>query len=239
MQPILLSLSLLASAAVGVVATEDLKIDVTYQVECDRRTQKGDRIDVHYMGTLQSNGQKFDASKLIRFAFTGTAKALFLDPETPLTYITSPGYDRGTPFSFTLGGGMVIKGFVILTPFVCFRIIANIDCYRWDEGLVDMCIGEKRTLTVPPSYGYGQRAIGPIPAGSTLVFETELVGIEGVPKPEKIVPKPETQGSSDDSAASEAGEKVAEKIVDAAKGAAEVVKTIIADTDDTQEHNEL
>lgn len=190
MQPILLSLSLLASAAVGVVATEDLKIDVTYQVECDRRTQKGDRIDVHYMGTLQSNGQKFDAS-----------------------------YDRGTPFSFTLGGGMVIKG--------------------WDEGLVDMCIGEKRTLTVPPSYGYGQRAIGPIPAGSTLVFETELVGIEGVPKPEKIVPKPETQGSSDDSAASEAGEKVAEKIVDAAKGAAEVVKTIIADTDDTQEHNEL
>lgn len=31
-----------------------------------------------------------------------------------------------------------------------------------------MCIGEKRTLTVPPSYGYGQRAIGPIPAGSVL-----------------------------------------------------------------------
>jgi FKBP-type peptidyl-prolyl cis-trans isomerase len=39
---------------------------------------------------------------------------------------------------------------------------------RWDEGLLDMCIGEKRTLTIGPSYGYGERAVGPIPAGSTL-----------------------------------------------------------------------
>jgi hypothetical protein len=31
-----------------------------------------------------------------------------------------------------------------------------------------MCIGEKRTLTIAPSYGYGDRNVGPIPAGSTL-----------------------------------------------------------------------
>jgi FKBP-type peptidyl-prolyl cis-trans isomerase len=39
---------------------------------------------------------------------------------------------------------------------------------RWDENLIDMCIGEKRTLTIPPEFGYGDRNMGPIPAGSTL-----------------------------------------------------------------------
>lgn len=57
-------------------------------------------------------------------------------------------------------------------------------CCRWDQGLLDMCIGEKRTLTIPPEYGYGDRGIGPIPGGATLVFETELVAIEGVEKDE-------------------------------------------------------
>ncbi len=63
MQRILLSLSLLASAAVGALASDDLKIDVTLPVECERKSQKGDQIDVHYRGTLQSNGQQFDASQ--------------------------------------------------------------------------------------------------------------------------------------------------------------------------------
>ncbi|ERS99594.1 FK506-binding protein 2 [Sporothrix schenckii ATCC 58251] len=195
MHGLLASLSLMASAAAGVLAA-DLKIDVTLPVECDRRTQANDKIYVHYRGTLQSNGNKFDAS-----------------------------YDRGTPFSFVLGQGQVIKG--------------------WEQGLLDMCIGEKRTLTVPPEYGYGQRGIGPIPAGSTLVFETELIGIEGVPKPESIVTKAATGDPSADSSASTEAEaeaetpNVAEKIASKVAEAADVVKTIVADTDDGQEHNEL
>ena len=55
------TLSLLATAAVGAVAA-DLGIDVTLPVECERQTQSGDKIFVHYRGTLQFNGQKFDAS---------------------------------------------------------------------------------------------------------------------------------------------------------------------------------
>lgn len=69
--------------------------------------------------------------------------------------------------------------------FCAFLIVANaVVSSRWDQGLLDMCIGEKRTLTIPPEYGYGDRGIGPIPGGATLVFETELVGIDGVEKDE-------------------------------------------------------
>ena len=57
-------------------------------------------------------------------------------------------YNRGQPLSFTVGKGQVIQG--------------------WDEGLLDMCVGDKRKLTIPPEFAYGERAMGPIPAGSTL-----------------------------------------------------------------------
>ena len=68
------------------------------------------------------------------------------------------------PFDFVLGAGQVIKG--------------------WDEGLLDMCVGEKRTLILPPAYGYGDRGAGAdIPGGATLEFEVELLSI-GAAKPQ-------------------------------------------------------
>jgi len=68
-------------------------------------------------------------------------------------------YDRGRPLPLTLGVGQVIKG--------------------WDEGLQGMCVGEKRTLTIPPNKAYGTRGAGKkIPGSSTLVFDVELMGLE-------------------------------------------------------------
>jgi len=47
-----------------------------------------------------------------------------------------------------------------------------------------MCPGDKRRLTIQPEWGYGAKGMGPIPANSVLVFETELVGIAGVKRDE-------------------------------------------------------
>jgi len=93
----------------------------------------GKSVSVHYTGWLQEpggqKGKKFDSS-----------------------------LDRGSPFSFRLGAGQVIKG--------------------WDEGVSTMKVGGKRTLIIPPELGYGARgAGGVIPGNATLIFDVELLGV--------------------------------------------------------------
>lgn len=90
--------------------------------------QTGNTVSVHYKGTLL-NGTVFDAS-----------------------------YDRGTPFSFTLGQNRVIQG--------------------WEQGVLGMKVGGKRKLVIPPDLAYGPITRGPIPANSTLVFEVELLDVK-------------------------------------------------------------
>lgn len=67
-------------------------------------------------------------------------------------------YAKGRPFTFHVGDGEVIKG--------------------WDEALLYMHKGEKRTLIVPYWLGYGQNGRLPqIPPRATLVFDVELLDI--------------------------------------------------------------
>ncbi|CAB4002674.1 FK506-binding 2-like [Paramuricea clavata] len=63
------------------------------------------------------------------------------------------------PIKFQLGVGRVIKG--------------------WDEGILGMCVGEKRQLVIPPDLAYGANGVqGVIPPHATLTFVTELAGLE-------------------------------------------------------------
>ncbi|RKP14657.1 FKBP-type peptidyl-prolyl cis-trans isomerase 8, partial [Piptocephalis cylindrospora] len=88
-------LSLLAIASIGLwtitslsegvdalkEAPTSLVIGTKKRVNCKRPATKGDKLDMHYTGTLFDTGKKFDSS-----------------------------HDRNTPLSFTLGVGQVIKG---------------------------------------------------------------------------------------------------------------------------------
>jgi FKBP-type peptidyl-prolyl cis-trans isomerase len=65
--------------------------------------------------------------------------------------------DRGQPYVFRVGTDAVIKG--------------------WDEALLTMKKGERRTLLIPAWLAYGNEGQGPIPPKATLRFEVELLDI--------------------------------------------------------------
>jgi len=87
----------------------------------------GDELVVHYVGTLE-DGTVFDSSR-----------------------------QRGTPLTFRIGDGRMIKG--------------------WEQGLLGMRQGGIRKLIIPPDLGYGARGSGAVPPDAILEFEIELVDI--------------------------------------------------------------
>lgn len=99
------------------------------KVGSGKTAKAGNTVVVHYTGWL-TNGKKFDSSR-----------------------------DRKEPFSFSLGRGMVIKG--------------------WDEGVAGMKVGGRRKLIIPAKIGYGADGRPPvIPPNATLIFDVELLGIK-------------------------------------------------------------
>lgn len=89
----------------------------------------GSQVEVHYVGVSWNTGEQFDAS-----------------------------WDRGSTFSFPLGGRRVIQG--------------------WDLGVEGMKVGGRRRLTIPPELAYGERgAGGAIGPNETLVFVVDLIAV--------------------------------------------------------------
>lgn len=101
--------------------------------------------------TKVGNGKEARRGMDVRVHYTGW---LYVDGKKARKFDSS--LDRGQPFDFALGGGEVIKG--------------------WDQGVVGMKEGGKRTLIIPPQLAYGERGAGDvIPPNATLLFEIQLI----------------------------------------------------------------
>ena len=110
---------------------------------------------LQYLDTVEGSGTLAVAGKRVKVHYTGW---LYNDGVQGAKFDSSK--DRNDPFVFGLGAGMVIKG--------------------WDEGVAGMKVGGARTLIIPAALGYGARgAGGVIPPNATLLFEVELLGIQG------------------------------------------------------------
>jgi FKBP-type peptidyl-prolyl cis-trans isomerase FkpA len=101
------------------------------------------------------SGEDAVTGKVLTVTYTGWLYDASQISQKGATVDSSVGRD---PFTFTLGAGSVIAG--------------------WDLGLVGMKAGGLRRLVVPPSLGYGQSRVGPIPPNATLLFEVELLEVK-------------------------------------------------------------
>lgn len=101
-----------------------------------------------YLDIIVGNGPELKNRQRVKVHYIGTL-------EDGKKFDSS--YDRNQPFEFVLGEGQVIRG--------------------WDEGLLNMRVGGKRKLIIPPELGYGSRGAGNglIPPNATLIFEVEVL----------------------------------------------------------------
>lgn len=105
--------------------------------------------ELEIIDTLSGEGKEAVKGALLTMHYEG-----FLEDGTKF----DSSLDRGRPFQFVIGSGRVIKG--------------------WDQGVMGMKVGGKRTLKIPSSLAYGERSIGDmIPSHSNLIFHVELLEV--------------------------------------------------------------
>jgi len=104
---------------------------------------------IYYIILKQGTGEKPVRGKTVRVHYTGKLLSGTVFDDSTL---------RGQPLEFPAGAGRVIPG--------------------WDETVLDMKVGEKRLVIIPPELAYGDKAVGGvIPASSFLIFEMELISV--------------------------------------------------------------
>ncbi|XP_037544674.1 peptidyl-prolyl cis-trans isomerase FKBP10 [Nematolebias whitei] len=108
-----------------------------------------DKVQIRTVSKPASCSRTSAASDFIRYRYNGT----LLSAET-----FDSSYSRNSTYDTYLGQGDLIKGL--------------------DEGLLGMCVGERRIIIVPPFLAYGESGHGTkVPPQATLVFEVLMVDV--------------------------------------------------------------
>lgn len=133
--------------------TTNIQVDTTANINnnMDQNTNNATSTEGFIVkDVVVGTGAEAKVGNLVEVQYTGKfADGKVFDSSIP----------RGQPIPFTLGAGMVIKG--------------------WDQGILGMKVGGKRTLTIPPELGYGANGYPPvIPQNATLYFDVELVSVK-------------------------------------------------------------
>jgi FKBP-type peptidyl-prolyl cis-trans isomerase len=149
--------------------TTEKSIDVQSQVnKMTKGNAAGSQTAPSSSATVNNNNNKQPMQLEIKTTQAGTGDRVVKAGDTIGVYYTGKLTDgttfdsnagSGKPFEFTVGAGMVIQG--------------------WEQGFMGAKVGEKRTLTIPATLGYGAAgAGGAIPPNATLIFDVELVSIK-------------------------------------------------------------
>ncbi|XP_029912853.1 peptidyl-prolyl cis-trans isomerase FKBP10 [Myripristis murdjan] len=108
-----------------------------------------DKVQTRTLSKAASCSRTAAASDFIRYHYNGTLLC-----GKPF----DSSYSRNRTYNIYLGQGEVIKGM--------------------DEGLLGMCVGERRLIIIPPFLAYGEKGYGTmIPPQATLVFEVVMVDL--------------------------------------------------------------
>ncbi len=111
-------------------------------------TMNNEALELKITDTLIGTGKAAVKGVLLIVQYTG-----YLEDGTKF----DSSYDHGRPFQFVIGSKKVIQG--------------------WDQGLMGMREGGKRTLFVPSHLGYGEREKGLIKPHSNLIFHIEMLEV--------------------------------------------------------------